>query len=245
MSFASAHTPGNDFENLYSRLRSREGRMYSDEEAALLPLIHKSHPLHKEWKIRKHSCRALTGYVKQRSSILSILEVGCGNGWLSARLAAAADVEVTGIDINSIELEQAARVFKKVPGLNFFNGNLQCSQLMDKKFDLVVFAASIQYFQSVQQVISDALERLTLMGEIHILDSPFYTAQEMGAARERTKEYYSRMGCVEMANHYFHHSLAELEDFQYKILYHPHSWKNKLSIRKNPFYWISIKNRYS
>jgi ubiquinone/menaquinone biosynthesis C-methylase UbiE len=245
MSFAAAHTPSNDFENLYTRLRSREGRVYSDEELALLPHIHQSHPHYKEWKIRRHSCRALTNYVKQHSSILSILEVGCGNGWFSARLAAAADVEVTGIDINSIELEQAARVFKKVAGLNFINGNLQCSQLVDKKFDLVVFAASIQYFPSLQQVISDALERLTLLGEIRILDSPFYTPQEMAAARQRTKEYYSRMGCMEMTSHYFHHSLAELEDFQYKILHHPHSWKNKLSIKKNPFYWISIKNKYS
>lgn len=245
MSFAAAHTASNDFETLYANLRSREGRMYTDEELALLPLIHKSHPHHKEWKIRKHSCQALLSYVKRRSNIFNILEVGCGNGWLSARLAAAADVEVTGIDINSIELEQAARVFKKVAGLQFINGNLLSSQLADKKFDLIVFAASIQYFPSVQQVISDALERLTLMGEIHILDSPFYTPKEMAAACQRSKEYYNRMGCIEMANHYFHHSLAELEDFQYKILQHPHSWKNKLSIKKNPFYWISIKNRYS
>lgn len=243
-STATRSATGN-FEQLYTRLRRKEGRMYSDDEVSLLPVIHHSHPYYKEWVTRKNSCRALMSYVKQRSSILNILEVGCGNGWLSAKLASVADVEVTGIDINAAELEQAKRVFKKTPGLNFINGNLQAEELKDKKFDLVLFAASIQYFPSLEQVINHSLERLTLLGEIHIMDSPFYLQQETESARQRTKEHYRRLGFPEMAEHYFHHNISELDHFQYKILHHPHSWKNKLSIKKNPFYWISIKNRYS
>lgn len=233
------------FEQLYTRLRRQEGRMYTDDEVALLPFIHNSHPLLREWNIRKNSCRALISYIKQRENILNILEVGCGNGWLSAKLADAADVEVTGLDINTEELEQAKRVFKRIPGLDFMNGTLQADELKDKKFDMILFAASIQYFPSMKHIINASLEHLTLLGEIHIMDSPFYGQQEMEAARQRTKDHFNGMGFPEMARYYFHHSISELGDFQYKILHHPHSWKNKLSIKKNPFYWISIKNRFS
>jgi len=245
MNNTTTYPTAEKFEQLYFRLRRKEGRMYSDDEVSVLPFIHSTHPYYREWNIRKNSCRALLSYVKQRSSILNILEVGCGNGWLSAKLASAADIEVTGLDVNKPELEQARRVFKKIPGLNFINGTLPSDELKDKKFDMILFAASIQYFQSLEQVINTSLEHLTLLGEIHIMDSPFYLQQEIEAARQRTKEHYSRIGFPEMAGHYFHHNISELENFQYKILHHPHSWKNKLSIKKNPFYWISIKNRYS
>ncbi len=233
------------FEQLYFSLRQKEGRVCSDDEVAQLPFIYSTHPYHREWITRKNSCRALVSYIKHRNNILTILEVGCGNGWLSAKLASSVDVEVTGLDVNKVELEQARRVFKRIPGLHFINDGLQAAELKEKKFDIILFAASIQYFPSLQQVVNDSLQHLTLQGEIHIMDSPFYLAEELAAARQRTKEHFSRMGFPEMSGHYFHHTICELEDFQYKILHHPHSWKNKLSIKKNPFYWIVIKNRYS
>ena len=233
-----------DFEQLYIGLRKKEGRVYSDAEVAILPYIHNTHPHYKEWLIRKHSCKALLHYIKQKDTVFSILEVGCGNGWLSAQLATHIDVEVTGLDINTKELEQAKKVFGRIAGLNFINGSLQTDQLKDKKFDMIILAASIQYFPSLKQTIKLALEYLTLLGEIHIMDSPFYQQQELDAARQRTKAYYNALGFPEMAAHYHHHTLAELDSFQYKILHHPFSWKNKLSIKKNPFYWITIKNRY-
>ena len=239
------HTDTKRFEQLYTSLRSKEGRMYTDEEVSFLPFIHSSHPYYREWVLRKNSCRALLNYIKQKEQFTSILEVGCGNGWLCARMANAMDAEITGIDPNSIEIDQARRVFNKIPGLSFMHATLQSEELQDRKFDLILFAASIQYFPSLSEVISTAFEHLTLQGEIHIMDSPFYHPQEKEAARTRTAAHYGKMGFPEMSRYYFHHSISDLGDLQYKILHHPHSWKNKLSIKKNPFHWISIKNRYS
>lgn len=233
------------FDQLYGKLRLKEGRLFSDEDIPYLPQVHSNHPYHKEWVIRKHSSKALINYITHKENFASILEVGCGNGWLCSRIAHAVDAEVTGIDVNSLELEQAKRVFNKVPGLRFIHGSVDAETLQDKKFDLILFAASIQYFPSLPDIIRRSLEHLTLMGEIHIMDSPFYPAGELEAARQRTKEYYTRMGLPEMSRYYHHHQLSELIDFQYKILHHPHSWKNKLAIKKNPFYWITIRNRYS
>jgi ubiquinone/menaquinone biosynthesis C-methylase UbiE len=233
-----------EFDQLYFRLRQKEGRIYTDADVATLPFIYTSHPHYNEWVIRKHSQKALLSYIKNKKTFANILEVGCGNGWLSAGIAKAIDAEVTGLDINTYELEQAKRVFKHIPNLNFINRNLQSGSLKNEKFDMILFAASIQYFPSPKQIMQIAMEHLTLQGEVHIMDSPFYQIQEIPAARQRTKEYYKALGFEAMAGHYYHHHLAELENFQYKILHHPNSWKNKLAIKKNPFYWIVVKNRF-
>jgi len=245
MNSFETYTDTGPFEQLYTTLRQREGRMYTDEEVATLPLIQHTHPHYKEWLIRKHSCKALISYIKQKDTFLNILEVGCGNGWLCAQLAKALDAEVTGLDINTKELDQAKRVFRKLPRLDFICGSLETEQLKDKKFDMIIFAASVQYFPSLKHTIGKAVEYLTLFGELHIMDSPFYQQAELDAARQRTKAYYREIGFPEMAGHYHHHTINELETFQFKILHHPNAWKNKLSIKKNPFYWIVIKNRYS
>ena len=233
-----------EFDQLYFRLRQKEGRIYTDEDVATLPFIYTTHQHYREWVIRKHSQKALISYIKHKNKFSSILEVGCGNGWLTSGIAKAIDAEVTGLDINTHELKQAKRVFNKIPNLHFINGSLQSENLKDEKFDMILFAASIQYFPSLKQTINIAIEHLTLQGEVHIMDSPFYQIQETAAARQRTKAYYAALGFDEMAGHYYHHHLAKLENFQYKILHHPNSWKNKLSIKKNPFYWIVVKNRY-
>jgi len=244
MTSTVTYNTAGEFDQLYFRLRQKERRIYTDESVANLPFVHANHIHHKEWAIRRNSQKALVNYIKHKRSFAGILEIGCGNGWLSACIAKATGVEVTGLDINPYELEQAKRVFKHIPNLNFLNGSLQTDELKDERFDMILFAASIQYFPSLKQIVDIAIEHLTLQGEVHILDSPFYQLQEVLAARQRTKEYFKALGFTAMADHYYHHDLSELEGFQYKILHHPHSWKNKLSIKKNPFYWIAVKNRY-
>ncbi len=224
----------------YFRLRKRKGNIYTDEEVAALPFIQTSHPHSKDWTPRKHSQKALLSYIKNKRTFASILEVGCGNGWLSSRIAKAIDADVTGLDINLHELEQAKRVFKKIPNLSFIHSSLEDDNLKNEKFDLILFAASIQYFPSLKQIIDIAVQHLTLQGEVHIMDSPFYQQHEIALAKVHDKA--RRLN--QTVDQQYYHTLTELENFQYKILHHPNSWKNKLSIKKNPFYWIVIKNRY-
>lgn len=224
----------------YFRSMKRKGNIYSDEEVATLPFIHTSHPCYNEWTTRRHSQKALLSYIKNKKTFSHILEVGCGNGWLSSRIAKEIDAEVTALDIDLCELEQAKRVFKKIPNLDFIHCNLGDERLKNEKFDLIFFANSLQYFPSIREIISIAVEHLTLQGEVHIMDSPFYLQHEITLA----KEYDKARKLSQIVDHHYYHTLIELENFQYKILHHPNSWKNKLSIKKNPFYWIAIKNRY-
>ena len=72
-----------EFEQLYIKLRNQEKRIYEDEEVAWLPDVSEDNIHKKEWRIRKASCQKLTHYLSSKKRALKILEVGCGNGWLS------------------------------------------------------------------------------------------------------------------------------------------------------------------
>jgi ubiquinone/menaquinone biosynthesis C-methylase UbiE len=234
------HIVSGDFESLYTQLRQKEGRIYTDKEVAKLPQISETHTHYKEWQLRKESSKKLIDYLKKRKSPINILEAGCGNGWLSAKLSAIKGSSVTGIDINTVELDQAKRVFDHIPGLQFKYGSINELKEGETEFDVIVFAAAIQYFHPLKKIIGAAMKYLSHTGEIHIIDSPFYTLSELGAARERSFLYYESAGFPDMANCYFHHNLDDLDQYNYSILYDPTSLFNRFLRNKNPFYWIRI-----
>ena len=243
MKHAATHIVIDEFEQHYINLRKKEGRVYTDEEVSVLPSIDKAHPNYAEWKIRKRSFKKLLSYIKNKGTALNILEVGCGNGWLSAQLASINNAEVIGTDINNTELEQAKRVFHQQQDLSFVNCDIRDRVPGDKKFDIILFAASIQYFSSLKEILTVALENLAPGGEVHILDSHFYRQYEIEAARQRTKDYYASMAFDVLTNYYYHHSLEELLFYEYKTLQDPYSWKNKFSSIRNPFHWIVLKKQ--
>ena len=102
-------------------------------------------------------------------------EAGCGNGWLSHQLSGVPGISVIGSDINFSELQQAGRVFYKIPNLHFMYGNIESDLFEDKQFDAMIFAASIQYFSNRCRNDQEGLRLLKPGGEIHILDSHFYS----------------------------------------------------------------------
>lgn len=229
------------FEKLYTQLRHHENRIYTDAEVAALPDIPFAHPHAREWKVRKRSSQQLIQYLNRKNKPLKILEVGCGNGWFSAKLTALPSSHVTGIDVNYEELTQAVRVFAKIPNLEFLYGTLQGKMLKSLRFDIIVFASSIQYFSSLHEILAEAIDHLKPGGEIHIMDSPFYKQKEVAAARLRSEQYYESIRFPEMNKYYFHHCINELRPFNHKILYNPDANGFYLWKYKNPFYWICIK----
>ena len=230
-----------DFLEQYYLLRRKEGRIYADEEVNKLPEINSQHQHYQEWQIRKRSCQQLLKYLSRKNISLDILEVGCGNGWLSANLSTIPSVSVTGIDLNRVEIKQAQRVFTNIGNLKFLNCSLDDEEIKHRQFDTIVFAASIQYFSSLTDVLYSTLNILKPDGEIHILDSHFYNKNGVDSARERSANYYRSIGFPEMCQHYFHHSLEDIKLFNYEVLYNPHSFFNRMKKTKNPFPWICVK----
>jgi len=227
-----------DFEDLYIEVRQKEKRVLSDCEVMFLPEIDAAHIYFHEWETRKRSSKRLIAYLEKKNKPLRILEVGCGNGWLSSKCAAIASADVVGIDINDVEITQAKRLFKK-DNLQFKWNSFNPKFFLDQKFDIILFAASIQYFHSIKTVLYNALSCLNETGEIHIIDSHFYRNNEIKNAVRRTKDYYSALGYPQMAAYYFHHSLNDLDEFNCQMLANPRSLYNAIT-KKELFYWISI-----
>lgn len=234
------------FGEQYIALREKEQRLYTDAQVMQLPEISNDHPHYAEWMIRKHSSDKLINHLRKMNRPLRILEVGCGNGWLSNKLAAIPNANVTGFDINAAELQQAKRVFRNQKNLQFVSENpfsaypVRRPRLTDT-YDVIVFAASIQYFASLDAVIADALQHLAKHGRVHIIDSHFYKPEQIPAARQRTAAHYASLGFDSMNAYYFHHTLNSLKSFNVRILYNPNAVWNKLHKKKAPFPWICIK----
>ena len=228
----------NDFEDLYLAVRQREKRIYSDEQLLRLPDIDPVHIHAGEWKIRRRSAARLIEYLLKKHRSLHILEVGCGNGWLSAKLAGIPGSHVKGLDINQTEIAQGNRVFVK-NNLEFIYDTFNEDTFGNEKFDVIVFAASLQYFQSAIETLNLALSLLKDGGEVHITDTHFYKADELSRADERSRSYYRALGFPQMAGHYFHHSIEDLAGLKHHILLNPDSMLS-LVAKRGPFHWITV-----
>lgn len=224
------------FEEQYFALRLKENRIYSNDIVKKLPEIHSDDVNAIEWKIRKRSAKRLYDHLLKKKTPLNILEVGCGNGWLSHYLSKLPSSTVVGTDINQKEIEQAKEVFADINNLSFSYADIRNEIFTKNHFDAIVFAASIQYFKSVELILTKALQLLKPTGEIHILDTHFYNAVEIVMAKRRSHAYFEQIGHPEMSLYYYHHQLTDLKKFKYKILQTP----VKNIFRNEPFYHIVI-----
>lgn len=230
------------FERKYLSIREKEKRIYTDEQVKKLPEIDVTHPHNQEWRLRKESMQRLVRYVNQKK-FRSILDIGCGNGWLSSHLAKT-KAEVLALDVNEVELKQGSRVFNELDNLTFIYADVRSNPFKaEKLFDLIVLSSSIQYFSDINGLVRSLQPLLLENGEIHILDSPIYqNRNEAALAKKRSEEYFNSMEHAWMNHYYFHHT-AEQFRFHFKVLYSPSSFlsriKNMIS-KSSPFPWISI-----
>ena len=227
-----------EFESLYLKVRKKENRLYSDPEVYELPDTFFYNLHRQEWELRRKSLERLQKYLKGREEPAKVLELGCGNGWLSAQIAKYPNYEVMGLDVNLKELEQACRVFD-MSNLSFAYGDIFKDILPFESFDYIILSSTIQYFPNLSQLINRCRQFLKPGGEIHIMDSPLYAEKDIENAKKRSAIHYQAIGCPEMIDHYYHHPKTELAIFDYQYLYKP-----KRFFRKNdsPFPWVKIIN---
>ncbi len=161
-------------ENLYLTVREKEKRIYDDSTLISLPDIDVFHPHYYEWQVRKKSLRNLLKYVLQYKKNIDILDLGCGNGWLSNFISSWSGNDVYAVDLNMKELEQGAKVFCHNDKLFFIYGDIADNIFFPKSFDIIIIASAIQYFDNLNILLNRLFYFLKPGGEIHIIDSPIY-----------------------------------------------------------------------
>ena len=229
---------------LYLKIREKEGRLYTDQILARLPFIPNGHPLTAEWRARSVSASRLARYLSSWKQPLLILDLGCGNGWLSNLISRSGHV-VIGVDQNGYELEQAARVFRSSPKPLFLEADIFSAPFSTGTFDMVILASVLQYFRDAPGLISVLLNYLKPQGEIHILDTPLYSENEIEEAKLRSHHYYTSLGFPIMTEHYFHHCASDLDVMHPRKLYDPQSLMKRLrrwiGQSDSPFPWLVIR----
>jgi ubiquinone/menaquinone biosynthesis C-methylase UbiE len=233
------------FEEEYIKVRKKEGRFYNVDEVKVLPNVPTDHKHYSEWLIRKKSMEQLVNHLKNRN-FNNLLEVGCGNGWLTSQLAMKLNCNLCGVDINKTELTQAAQIFSN-DRIIFLQAEIFSEALPAQFFDSVIFSSSLQYFPDLDQALQKAFQLIHSAGEIHVIDTPFYAPHQIGDARRRTHKYFSEMGFPQLGNSYFHHSRATLNAYNFTYGHNPSSiYKRVLRAFFNtaysPFPWVILKN---
>jgi ubiquinone/menaquinone biosynthesis C-methylase UbiE len=197
----------------YLKVRKQEAWLYPDEMALLLPQVPARHPHARLWRWRRRGLNHLLSYLTKTYADrpINILDVGCGNGWMTHFLAKnLKNAQVLGVDVNLTELEQANRVFQ-LPNLQFAFADLTEGVLPENHFDMVLFAGSFQYFPDVSRILNSVKTVLKSPGALHIIDTNFYPNEESRTrARKATKQYYETMGVPEMAAFYHHYLRSEI-----------------------------------
>ena len=235
--------PPEGFIGLYLRVRAIEGRLYDDDIVRELPETDPGHPLHAEWRMRSASCARFVAYVREQGRDLSVLDCCCGNGWLTRRLAQCPNVSVVGLDWEGPELHQARRVCSGLRNIRWVAGDARALPFAPRSFEMVVIACAIQYVPNLGSFIETLVPLLAANGEIHILDSPLYEADQLAAARSRSDAYYGKLGVREMASHYHHHPVSSLTPFAPDFLYLPSKPRAGEARTDSPFPWIRLRPR--
>ena len=175
--------PKLEFEEVYARVRSKEERWLSDQMVSKLPNLPANHPHQKEWKKRIHSLKKIIEILK-KSNTRRILEIGCGNGWFANTLVNSG-FTVDALDVGKEELEQAARCFKD-ENLRFICCD-DLSLLDDSAYDVIIFNASLHYFDISNDFWTLLKSKLQNNGRIFIMDSHFYNEADVSSAKQRTE----------------------------------------------------------
>lgn len=235
--------PSSEFEPLYIAVRKKENRVYSHEEIISLP--YPENDVHRiEWKMRAKSFERVRSYLIKKNEQIRIMDLGAGNGWFALQMANSVKHKFTCVDVNFTELRQAAHI-NSHKNIDFYFCDIFKNNLPEMNFDIIILNSVIQYFPDLRALIKRLKEFLNYTGEIHLIDSPIYSRNEIAMAKQNTIEYYKSIGFERMAENYFHHSFEELSTFNYKFLYKPiepvFRLLSKLSgFNYSPFPWVLI-----
>jgi len=200
-------TPFERWARAYAALRAREGRGASETERLALP-YGTSGPLAPQWRIRARTFDRFVGSVlapmeRAKGRPLALLDLGAGDGWLSARMAARGHRAVAlDARVDAVDGLAAARVFsrRRTPAFGRVAARFEELPLAAGSFDLALFNASLHYAPDLSRVLEGARRVVRPGGAVAILDSPFYRSEKAGDAMLRERERTTRAAFPDLAD---------------------------------------------
>lgn len=164
-----------------------------------------------EWRVKAASMDALLGTLGS-SGPLTVLDLGCGIGWLSHHLAAAGH-DVYAVDIlrdDVLGLGAAGRYARMGPPFERVWGELDHPPFRAATMDVVVCNASLHYAQDPARVLRHVARILKPRGRFVLMNSPVYRdADSANRALSGFREHLRRLGASEDVCEAYHHFQRE------------------------------------
>lgn len=105
-----------------------------------------------------------------------VLEVGCGTGVLTRKLASLPNVEsVTGVDPAPSLVEKARELAKNLPGVDFHEADGRSLPFDAASFDVVVFDSTLSHLTAPERALSEAFRVLRPSGWLAAFDGDYAT----------------------------------------------------------------------
>jgi ubiquinone/menaquinone biosynthesis C-methylase UbiE len=105
-----------------------------------------------------------------------VLDVGCGTGVLTRRLAALPSVtEVVGVDVAPSLLEQARELARDLPNVTFAEADARALPFVDGSFDAVVFDSTLSHVPGPEAALVEAYRALRPGGTVGVFDGDYAT----------------------------------------------------------------------
>jgi len=119
----------------------------------------------------------------------SALDLGCGLGALSRRIAARSD-KVLGLDVAQSAIDRARAAHGDVPGISFSQADvLALPDHLDGQFDLVVIADTLYYLRPMDDRLLEQLavriSKLLMPGGLCVLVNHFFFSKDPESALSR------------------------------------------------------------
>lgn len=137
-----------------------------------------------------------------------VLDVGCGRGQVTGRLALEMpDCQVIGVDLSDDMVQEAREHMSPLENLEFRRGDALDLPFDDQSFDVVVSVASIKHWPDRLTGVREILRVLTPGGSVCILEAD-RDCSKSSAARFVADWRHVLPGSEPLLNWYFRHIVA-------------------------------------
>jgi SAM-dependent methyltransferase len=189
------------FLDQYRSVRRAEGWGDDDDDYyRALPFEDRSGRHREIWRVRATSYRAFRRRVLSGATAdgpLRTLDLGAGNGWMSAKLAGLGH-HVAAVDVND-DAEDGLGAhgrYRQPTPFAVVQASFDRLPWSDGFADLIVYNGSLHYSTDYQVTLREARRLLGARGRVVVLDSPYYRRAQSGAAmiRERDEGFRTAHG---------------------------------------------------